>query len=82
MKYRIEKDTIGNVKIPYNVYWGPQTQRSINNFAINKENSRMPLEVIYAYAVIKKAAAISNNKLKKLSNKKMKLIVSVCDEIM
>lgn len=82
MKYRIEKDTIGSVKIPYNVYWGPQTQRSINNFAINKENSIMPLEVIYAYAVIKKAAAISNNKFKKLSNKKMKLIVSVCDEIM
>ena len=81
MKYRIEKDTMGEVKIFDNAYWGPQTQRSINNFNINKDNSKMPLEIINSYAIIKKAAAIANNKLNKLSNKKMKLIVSVCDEI-
>ena len=52
MKYRIEKDTMGEVKIPYNVYWGPQTQRSINNFAINKENSRIMITIRKALTAV------------------------------
>ena len=82
MKYRIEKDTMGEVKVPLLKYWGAQTQRSINNFNIYKERSVMPVEIIRAYAILKKATAIINCKLKKLPNKKMKLISLVCDEIL
>ena len=56
MKYRIEKDTIGEVKVPNNAYWGAQTERSRLNFKIGKESS-MPIEIIYGYAYLKKAAA-------------------------
>ena len=59
MKYRIEKDTMGEVKVPANNYWGAQTQRSINNFKIGDPAS-MPIEIIYGFAYLKKAAAHAN----------------------
>jgi fumarate hydratase class II len=80
MKYRIEKDTLGKVKVPAEKYWGAQTERSRNNFKIGKESS-MPLEIIYAYAIVKKAAAYANAELKVLSKKKKSLITKACDEI-
>ena len=70
--FRIEKDTMGEVKVPANVYWGAQTQRSVLNFKIG--NQRMPIEIIRAFAVLKKAAAITNNKLGVLSLTKCNLI--------
>ena len=80
MKYRIESDTLGAVKIPEKALWGPQTQRSINNFKIGEPNS-MPIEIIRAYSVLKKSCAKANHELNILDNKKMKLISDVCDEI-
>ena len=80
MEFRIEKDTIGEVKVLKNALWGPQTQRSINNFKIGKPGS-MPVEIIHAFAILKKAAAHTNFELGVLSEKKMKLISLVCDEI-
>jgi fumarate hydratase class II len=77
--FRIERDTMGEVKVPADVYWGAQTQRSLQNFKIG--NQRMPIEIIRAFAVLKKAAAITNNKLGVLSLTKCDLICSVCDEI-
>jgi fumarate hydratase class II len=77
--FRIEKDTMGEVKVPVDKYWGAQTQRSINNFKIG--NDKMPLEVIRAFAILKKAAAITNCELGVLSKDKMQLISEVCDEI-
>ncbi|HKK39905.1 MAG TPA: class II fumarate hydratase [Cryomorphaceae bacterium] len=81
MDYRIEKDTMGEVKVPADKYWGAQTERSRNNFKIGPEAS-MPLEVIYGFAYLKKAAAITNHKAGVLAEEKMKLIASVCDEIL
>jgi fumarate hydratase class II len=81
MEYRIEKDTMGEVKVPADKYWGAQTERSRNNFKIGPEAS-MPLEVIYGFAYLKKAAAITNFKAGVLAEEKMKLIGSVCDEIL
>ena len=81
MKYRIEKDTMGEVKVPTNKYWGAQTQRSINNFKIGTEAS-MPLEIMYGFAFLKKAAAHANYDLDVLSSKKRDLISKVCDEIL
>ena len=81
MKYRIEKDTIGEVKVPNNAYWGAQTERSRLNFKIGKESS-MPIEIIYGYAYLKKAAAYTNYDLGVLDVKKRDLISSVCDEIL
>jgi len=80
MEFRIEKDTLGEVKVLKNALWGPQTQRSINNFKIGKPGS-MPIEIIHAFAILKKAAAYTNFELGVLSEKKMKLISLVCDEI-
>ena len=80
MKYRIEKDTMGEVKVPADKYWGAQTQRSLLNFQIGPSAS-MPLEIIHAFGYLKKAAAISNHKFGLLSEEKMKLISQVCDEI-
>tara|TARA_B100001248_G_scaffold158398_1_gene119379 strand:+ start:1784 stop:3166 length:1383 start_codon:yes stop_codon:yes gene_type:complete len=80
MKYRIESDTLGAVKIPEKALWGPQTQRSINNFKIGEPNS-MPIEIIRAYSILKKSCAKANHELNILDNKKMKLISDVCDEI-
>lgn len=80
MDFRIEKDTIGEVKVPSDKYWGAQTERSRNNFKIGKSGS-MPIEIIHAFAYLKKAAAITNNKLEALDSAKMQLISDVCDEI-
>ena len=80
-KFRIESDTLGEVKIPENSLWGPQTQRSINNFKIGQPGS-MPTEIIHSFAILKKSCAISNNELSNLEKKKMKLIIEVCDEIL
>ena len=80
MEFRTEKDTIGEVKVPKHVLWGPQTQRSINNFKIGKPGS-MPIEIIHAFAILKKAAAFSNFDLGVLSKLKKELVGKVCDEI-
>ena len=79
--YRIEKDTLGEVKVPENVYWGAQTERSRQNFKIGNEGS-MPIEIIYGFAYLKKAAAFANHDLKVLDIKKRDLISSVCEEIL
>jgi len=81
MKYRIEKDTMGEVKVPSEKYWGAQTERSRNNFKIGSEAS-MPLEIIYGFAYLKKAAAFTNCELGALSSEKRDLIVKACDEIL
>ncbi len=81
MNYRIEKDTMGEVKIPAEKYWGAQTERSRNNFKIGEEAS-MPKEIIYGFAYLKKAAAHANCKLGVLSLEKRNLITKVCDEIL
>ena len=80
-KFRVESDTLGEVNIPENSLWGPQTQRSINNFKIGQPGS-MPTEIIHSFAILKKSCAISNNELMNLEKKKMKLIIKVCDEIL
>jgi fumarate hydratase class II len=80
MNYRIEKDTMGEVKVPADKYWGAQTQRSIINFPIGPAAS-MPVEIIHAFGYLKKAAAITNNRFGLLSADKMKIISEVCDEI-
>ncbi len=80
MEFRIEKDTLGKVKVPLNKLWGPQTERSRKNFKIGPGAS-MPIEIIHAYAILKKAAAITNNSCGILSKEKMELISKVCDEI-
>ncbi len=81
MKYRIEKDTMGEVKVPADKYWGAQTERSRNNFKIGPTAS-MPLEVVYGFAYLKKAAAHANFDLNVLNKDKRDLISSVCDEIL
>ena len=80
MEYRIEKDSLGNVQVPANVYWGAQTQRSKENFKIG--GHRMPIEVIRAFAILKKAAAQANVDLGVLPKNKLTLIAKVCDEIL
>ncbi|KIX22352.1 fumarate hydratase [Flavobacterium sp. 316] len=80
MKYRIEKDTLGEVRVPENKLWGAQTERSRNNFKIGTEAS-MPFEIIKAFAYLKKAAAYTNTESKVLSTKKRDVITLVCDEI-
>ncbi|MCU4158288.1 class II fumarate hydratase [Carboxylicivirga sp. A043] len=80
MEYRIEKDTMGEVKVPTHCYWGAQTERSRNNFKIGPEAS-MPKEIIHAFAYMKKAAAVTNHQLGVLAADKKELIVNVCDEI-
>jgi fumarate hydratase class II len=81
MEYRIEKDTMGEVKVPADKYWGAQTERSRNNFKIGPEAS-MPKEVIYAFAYLKKAAAHANHDLGVLSAEKRDLISKACEEIL
>jgi fumarate hydratase class II len=82
MEYRVEKDTMGPVNVPAHRYWGAQTQRSSQNFTIGTSlGHRMPKEVIYAFAVLKKAAAMTNHELGVLSKEKMEWIAKVCDEI-
>lgn len=81
MNYRIEKDTMGDVQVPVDKYWGAQTERSRNNFRIGPEAS-MPKEIIYAFAYLKKAAALANHELGVLQAGKKDLIAKVCDEIL
>ncbi|MBT8186588.1 MAG: class II fumarate hydratase [Croceitalea sp.] len=81
MEYRIEKDTMGEVKVPADKYWGAQTERSRNNFKIGPSAS-MPLDIIYGFAYLKKAAAYTNHDLGVLSKEKRDLIAKVCDEIL
>jgi fumarate hydratase class II len=81
MKFRIEKDTMGEVHVPADKYWGAQTERSRNNFKIGHEAS-MPREIIYAFAYLKKAAAMANHELGVLPKDKMELISVVCDEML
>lgn len=78
--FRIEKDTLGEVKVPADKYWGAQTQRSKDNFKIGIE--KMPMEVIYAFAKVKRSAAVVNNRLGKLSHDKMEAITRACDEVL
>jgi fumarate hydratase, class II len=80
MEYRIEKDSMGNVQVPADVYWGAQTQRSKDNFKIG--GHRMPIEVIRAFAILKKAAAQANVDLGVLPKNKSAMIAKVCDEIL
>lgn len=81
MKYRIEKDTLGKVKVPADKLWGAQTERSRNNFKIGNPAS-MPIEIIYGFAYLKKGAAYANYDLGVLSLEKRDLIAKVCDEIL
>ena len=81
MEYRIEKDTMGEVKVPADKYWGAQTERSRNNFKIGPA-ATMPLEVVYGFAYLKKAAAYTNCELGVLAEEKRDLIAQVCDEIL
>lgn len=82
MEYRIEKDTMGEVKVPVHALYGAQTQRSIENFKVAQDINRMPKEIIRAFAYLKKAAALTNNELGVLADEKAKLIGQVCDEIL
>ncbi|RYC70778.1 MULTISPECIES: class II fumarate hydratase [Spirosoma] len=82
MEYRIEKDTMGQVQVPANVYWGAQTQRSIENFKIAQDINKMPREIIRAFAYLKKAAALTNLDAGVLAPEKAELIGRVCDEIL
>jgi fumarate hydratase class II len=81
MSYRIEKDTMGEVKVPSDKYWGAQTERSRNNFKIGPSAS-MPMDIIYGFAYLKKAAAYANHELGVLAEEKRDLIAKVCDEIL
>src|SRR5215467_1377536 len=82
MEYRIEKDTMGEVKVPADAYYGAQTQRSIDNFRIAQDINKMPLEIIRAFSYLKKAAALTNVDASALSKEKSDLIGKVCDEIL
>ena len=81
MNYRVEHDTMGEVKVPADKYWGAQTERSRNNFRIGPEAS-MPKEIIEAFAYLKKAAAYTNTDSGILPAEKRDLIAQVCDEIL
>ncbi|HYC39337.1 MAG TPA: class II fumarate hydratase [Chitinophagaceae bacterium] len=82
MEFRIEKDTLGEVKVPANAYYGAQTQRSIENFRIAQDINRMPAEIIRAFGYLKKAAALTNFEAGVLPKNKAVLIARVCDEIL
>ncbi|MFZ1514872.1 MAG: class II fumarate hydratase [Saprospiraceae bacterium] len=82
MSFRTEKDTMGLVQVPSHVYWGAQTQRSIDNFKIARETNKMPIEIIQAFAYLKKAAAITNFEAGVLPQSTLNLISAVCDEIL
>ena len=79
MKTRIEKDTMGTIGVPADKYWGAQTQRSFENFKIGEQ--KMPVEIIRAFAILKKTAALTNQDLGILPENKATLIAKVCDEI-
>ena len=79
MEYRVERDSMGEMKVPADVYWGAQTQRSYENFRIGSE--KMPPELIRALGMLKKAAAMANYNLGKLDLRRRDLIIRVCDEL-
>ena len=79
MQYRTEKDSMGEMKVPADKYWAAQTQRSYQNFKIGTE--RMPQEIIHAFGILKRSAALANNKLGRLSDEKCEYIVKACDEV-
>lgn len=78
--YRVEHDSMGQIQVPADVYWGAQTQRSYENFKIGTE--KMPTEIIRAFVILKKAAAMANFKIGKLDQKRCDSIGQVCDEIL
>lgn len=80
MEYRVERDTIGDIKVPADKLWAAQTQRSIENFKIGQE--KMPTELVYAFAILKRSAAIANQRLGKLEDVKAQVIVAAADEIL
>ena len=80
MDYRIEKDTMGEIKVPNNRYWGAQSERSLENFRIGTE--KMPKELIRAFAQLKRSLAVVNQNLGKLDAKKAGAIIQACDEIL
>ncbi|MFN3487599.1 MAG: class II fumarate hydratase [Emticicia sp.] len=82
MQYRIEKDTMGEVQVPADVYWGAQTQRSIENFKIAQDINKMPKEIIKAFAYLKHGAALANHELGVFPKEKADLIGTVCNEIL
>ncbi|MCB9064933.1 MAG: class II fumarate hydratase, partial [Chitinophagales bacterium] len=82
MEFRIEKDTMGEVQVPKDAYYGAQTQRSIENFKIAQDINKMPKEIIKAFAYLKKAAALTNTDCGVLPAEKSELIGKVCDEIL
>jgi fumarate hydratase class II len=82
MEYRIEKDTMGEVQVPADAYYGAQTQRSIDNFKIAQDINKMPKEIIKAFAYLKKAAALTNLEAGVLTKEKCDMIGKVCDEIL
>lgn len=79
-EYRIETDSLGEVKVPADKLWGAQTQRSLEHFSIG--NDLIPREMITAYAILKKAAALANHAGKRLADQPCELVVKVCDEIL
>ncbi|MCH4284719.1 MULTISPECIES: class II fumarate hydratase [Bacillota] len=80
MEKRVEHDSMGEVLVPVDAYWGAQTQRSFENFQISTE--KIPMEIIRAFAILKSAAAITNNRLGKLDDERCRLITTVCEEIL
>lgn len=82
MKFRTEKDTMGPVEVPADKYWGAQTQRSVNNFKIGGSRHQMPIEIIHAFAILKKSAAVTNAELGVLEQEKADIIAKACDEIL
>ncbi|MCY8506717.1 class II fumarate hydratase [Bacillus atrophaeus] len=80
MEYRIEKDTMGEVKVPADKFWGAQTQRSKENFKIGSE--KMPKQVVKAFAILKRSTAIANERLGNLDSEKAEAIAAVCDEVL
>ena len=83
MQYRIEHDSMGEVKVPLDKYWGAQTQRSLQNFPIGVGIETMPQEITHAFGILKKAAAVANHQLcpEKMTNEKLKAISTACDEV-
>ena len=79
MEYRIERDSMGEMKVPADKYWAAQTQRSLQNFEIGGEV--MPREITHAFGILKKAAAIANFNLGKISEEKKNAIAAACDEV-
>jgi fumarate hydratase class II len=82
MEFRIEKDSLGEVQVPAEKYWAAQTQRSLQNFKIGGPGDKMPIEIIRAFAILKKAAALTNRDLGVLETDKATLIAEVCEEIL